>query len=431
MRNKKVVSVICVVLAFLMLMSLVVSALVTMVSASQADIDVLEEKKSALRDEREQMQANIDALENEKADVLTRKAALDERNELARQEIELIDEQIEMYSGLIDLKAKELDEAIEAEEEQHRLFVSHMTLMEENGKYTYLDLLFQCRSLSQLLSAIDDISEIMSADKRLYDDYTASREKTQEVKEEYERTLAELGDKQEELKSQKSELEAEIEEAVALIVSLQEDIDKAREEYLANEAAEAALQAELDAIAAELARQEEEARRKAAEEAAAAAAAAAQNQSSGGSSAPVYSGIGSTATGSYIWPCPSTTIVTSPYGWRIHPIFGTERFHSGIDIGAASGAVIVAADSGTVSVATYSSSYGNYVMIYHSSGEYTLYAHMSSLTVSAGDSVTQGDTIGYAGSTGWATGPHLHFEIRVNGSTVDPLGYFSNYTIVE
>ena len=138
-----------------------------------------------------------------------------------------------------------------------------------------------------------------------------------------------------------------------------------------------------------------------------------------------YTGTGSTATGTYIWPCPSCTYVTSKFGMREHPLFGDERPHTGIDIGAQAGAEVIAADSGTVAVATYSSSYGNYVTIYHSNGDYTLYAHMSSLTVTAGQNVTQGDVIGYVGSTGWASGPHLHFEIRVNGSTVDPTSYFS------
>jgi murein DD-endopeptidase MepM/ murein hydrolase activator NlpD len=142
-----------------------------------------------------------------------------------------------------------------------------------------------------------------------------------------------------------------------------------------------------------------------------------------------YTGTGSTATGTYIWPCPSSTYVTSAFGMREHPLFGDERPHSGIDIAGSAGSEVLAADSGTVAVATYSSSYGNYVTIYHSNGDYTLYAHMSSLAVTAGQNVTQGDVIGYVGSTGWANGPHLHFEIRVNGSTVDPLSYFSNYTL--
>ena len=141
------------------------------------------------------------------------------------------------------------------------------------------------------------------------------------------------------------------------------------------------------------------------------------------------SDIGSAATGTYVWPCPSSTYITSRYGNRIHPIFGTERFHSGIDISANTGATVIAADGGTVTVADYSSSYGNYVMIYHSNGTYTLYAHMSSLAVSAGQTVSQGQTIGYVGSTGWANGPHLHFEIRnASGNTEDPTAYFSGLT---
>ena len=412
MRNKKVVSAICIFLAALLTLSLVFSVLgSTAALASKSQIDSIEVEKQKLQEQRADMQAGIDELKNQKADVLSQKAALDEQNELARQEIELIDEQIEVYTRLIAEKAQEVEDAKGTEERQHETFTDHMRAMEENGRYTYLDILFNCSSLSDLLTAIDDISEIMNADKRLYDQYTAAREHTEQVKAEYEQTLADLGDKQEALNADKLELESQIEEAVKLIVELEADIEKAVAEYEANEAAEAALQAQLDAIAAEIARQEEEARKKAEE----------QKQE--------YTGTGSTATGSYVWPCPASTIVTSEYGWRVHPIFQTERFHAGIDISANSGSTIVAADSGTVSVATYSSSYGNYVMIYHSSGAYTLYAHMSSMAVSAGDTVSQGDTIGYVGSTGWSTGPHLHFEIRSNGSTVDPLGYFSDYTI--
>ena len=105
-------------------------------------------------------------------------------------------------------------------------------------------------------------------------------------------------------------------------------------------------------------------------------------------------------------------------------LYGYTRLHAGVDIGAQYGAEVVAADGGSVSVATYSSSYGNYVMLYHSDGSSTVYAHMSSLAVSAGQTVKQGDVIGYVGSTGNSTGPHLHFEVRVNGGTVDPMQYF-------
>ncbi|NLA82845.1 MAG: M23 family metallopeptidase [Clostridiaceae bacterium] len=101
------------------------------------------------------------------------------------------------------------------------------------------------------------------------------------------------------------------------------------------------------------------------------------------------------------------------------------RFHNGIDINASVGAAIVAADGGNVAVAGYNSGYGNYIMIYHSNGSATLYAHLSSMSVSKGDTVSKGQVIGGAGSTGYSTGPHLHFEIHINGGSVDPLGYFS------
>ena len=411
--KKKTVSVIAVAMAFLLLTSLLLSVIGSMgalASGHEAELDAIEQQKEELQAQREEMQAGIDELLAQRDTVLEKKALLDEQNRYAVEEMELIDEQIEVYTGLIEDKAEELADAQEAETSQYELYCKRVRAMEENGSYTYLDILFNCTSLGELLGAMDDISEIMDADRRLYEKYTAAREETERVKAEYEDTLADLGDKQDELEAEKARLEAEIEEATDLINDLEADIEAAQAEYAANEAAEQALNAQMDAIAAQIAAEEEAARQE-----------AAQNGTD-------YTGPGSTATGSYTWPCPSCTYITSGYGNRIHPIFGTERWHSGIDIGAAAGATVIAADSGTVSVATYSSSYGNYVMIYHSNGTYTLYAHMSSLAVTAGQSVTKGDTIGYVGSTGWSTGPHLHFEIRNSGGTIDPTQFFSGLT---
>lgn len=417
MKQKRLaVQIICIVLAAMFTLSLALIAIGSTGAYAigeqyQGEIDSIEAQKEELQAERAGMQAGIDELEAQRASVLEQKAALDAQNELARQEIELIDEQIALYTSLVEEKARELEQAEAEESEQLDTYRTHIRAMEENGKYTYLDILFRSASLSELLTAIDQIGEIMEADKRLYDEYSAAREHTEDVKAEYEATLAELGAESEELAEEKAELEEQIASAVELITELEEDLEQARAEYAANEAAEAALNSQLDAINAAIAAEEEAARQEAMQ----------NNQQ--------YTGTGSTATGSYIWPCPSSTYVTSRYGYRTHPIFGDERFHSGIDISANEGATIIAADSGTVSVATYDSSYGNYVTVYHSNGTYTLYAHMSSLAVSAGQTVSQGDTIGYAGSTGWATGPHLHFEIRSNGGTVDPLAYFSNYSL--
>ena len=408
--KKKTVSAICIALAFIMIVTLVVSLMGSfgaLAAGGQEEIDALEQQKQQLQSQQQSIQSNINDPVAQQADVIEQKAAMDEKNELARQEIELINEQIEVYTDLIDDKAKELEAAEKTEQEQLELYKKRVRSMEENGSYTYLDILFQCRSLSDVLSAIDMIGEIMESDKRLYEQYKESRENTERIKGEYEQTLVLLGEKQETLEAEKAELEKQIAAAVEVINQLENDIEAAKAEYAKAAAAEAAAQASINAIIAQMQAEEEAARQEAA------------------NNGQDYTGTGSTATGTYIWPCPSCTYVTSKFGMREHPLFGDERPHTGIDIGAQAGAEVIAADSGTVAVATYSSSYGNYVTIYHSNGDYTLYAHMSSLTVTAGQNVTQGDVIGYVGSTGWASGPHLHFEIRVNGSTVDPTSYFS------
>jgi len=343
-------------------------------------------------------------MKEEQASILEKKSALDAQNELTRQEIEVINKQIELYDKLVEQKAEELEEAKVEEEAQMQRFRTRMRAMEENGPLTYLAILFEARSFSDLLARIDFISEVMEYDKRLEENLIAARKHVEEVKAEYEETLAEQEEVRAELLEKKAQLEAEIEAAAQMIADLEKDIEAYTAAYEENEAEEAKIQAEIERLMEELRKQEEAAKQ--------------QQNSGGGGGGAIY------GTGSYIWPT-NATYISSEYGYRIHPIFKTERFHSGVDIGASAGDPIYAADSGTVVIATYSSSYGNYVVINHGSGSSTLYAHMSSMAVSAGQSVSQGQVIGYVGSTGWSTGPHLHFEIRVNGSTVNPLSYYS------
>ena len=360
-------------------------------AVSQAEIDALEEQRDALKAERESMQADIDALKNEQAGILEQKRALDEQNEVYRQELELIEEQVSLYTRLVDEKAAELEEATAAEEEQLATYKQHVRAMEENGKYTYLSIIFGSRSLSELMSNLDMIGEIMEADKRIYDQYTAAREKAEEIKAEYEVTLEQLSEKQDEYEAEKVELEAKIAEASAMIEQLEAEISTNYDLYL--EAQEEALESDIQNKIAELERQE------------------------------AASSI--TSTGSYIWPLPGYS-PGSAYGWRMHPIFNEMRFHAGEDIGAPSGTPILAADSGVASVyPDNGNGYGNYIMINHGGGRVTLYAHMSAFAISGGATVTQGQVIGYVGSTGNSTGPHLHFEVRVNGATTDPKQYFN------
>ena len=377
-------------------LALVILALALMpagpaLAVSQSEIDALEEQRDELKAQREEMQAGIDELKNQQAGVLEQKRALDEQNEVYRQELELIEEQVSLYTRLVDEKAAELEKATADEAEQLAIYKQHVRAMEENGEYTYLSIIFGSKSLSQLMSNLDMIGEIMDADKRIYDQYTAAREDAEEIKAEYETTLSALADKQAEYEAEKADLEAKIAEANDMIAQLEEEINSNYDLYLEVLAQEEALESDIQSMIAELERQE------------------AANSI--------------TSTGTYIWPLPGYS-PGSAYGWRMHPIYHEMRFHAGEDIGAPSGTPILAADSGMATViADNGNGYGNYIMINHGGGRVTLYAHMSAFAISNGATVSQGQVIGYVGTTGLSTGNHLHFTIFYNGSTVNPMGY--------
>lgn len=363
-------------------------------AVSQSQIDALEEQRDQLKAEREEMQAGIDELERRQADVLEQKAALDKQNEVYRQEIELVEEQVALYTDLVEQKAREVEQAEADEAEQLAVYRRHVRAMEENGSLSYLSILFDSKSLSDLISNFDMVGEIMEADQRSYEQYVAAREHTEDIKAEYEETLADLGAKQEEYEQEKAELEEQIAAATQLIIDLEAQLETDRAAYDAQLAKEQALENEIQNMIAELERQE-----------------AANNI---------------TSTGTYIWPLPGYVPGTRTYGWHMHPIWNEMRFHAGQDVAAPSGVSILAADSGIATVIPdRGDGYGNYVIINHGSGRSTLYAHMSAFAISNGQSVSQGQTIGYVGSTGVSSGPHLHFETRVNGAAVDPMNYFS------
>ena len=242
--------------------------------------------------------------------------------------------------------------------------------------------------------------------------------------------------KQAELEEEKVELEGLLAEADQLLKELEKDIEKAIREYEIAEAARAAAAAELSNLVAELNRQNQEI---------ANANNNNNNANAGGNTGSTGGNTGNTGssgngglisagsegvqgTGSLVWPVPCSHTVTSRFGPRTHPITGKYTNHNGMDIDGYGhdGYPIVACDAGVVVAAKWSDSYGNYVMIYHADGSSTVYAHMSSLAVSAGQYVNQGDVIGYVGSTGNSTGPHLHFEVRQDGKAQNPVAYFDS-----
>ncbi len=418
--SKKMTRIICVILAALMLvgfLTMIVSSRARAVT--QAEIDKLQAERDEIRRQKKDIQEQINSLEKEMASVIEKKSALDEQNELNRQDIELINEQIALYDQMIEEKAQEVEEAVRAEEEQYAHYCARVRAMEETNTWSYMSFLFDAKSLTDFLGRLNDVTDIVRNDRHVKDEYIAAREAVETVKAEYEAVQAQQEEKRAELLTEKKKLEEQIAAATKMIAELEEDIEAFKEAYEANEALENEVQEKIDKKVAELKAQKaaEEAARRAWEESQRKLKEQQAKASSGGGAA--------VSGGYYSWPVPSCTYITSKFGYRVHPIFGTTKYHSGVDIAAGYGATIQAAAGGTVSIAEKSDSYGYYCVIYHSNGTTTLYAHMNEMPcVSVGQSVSAGQVIGYVGSTGWSTGPHCHFEIRVNGSCVDPISYF-------
>ena len=421
MKNlkKTLRSVVCALLA-----AVVFAASLPAYAVSQSEIDELQKKLDALEQQAQEQQDVINDLTNQKARFITRKLALDGKIEINRQMIELIGEQIKIYDEIIAEKQAELDKALEKETAQTELLRSRIRAMEENSSYSYASFIFDSSSVTELLSRIGDVNDIMHYDKALEEEYMAAREDVESIKKSYEEVRHEQELLQKELDTKQAELDAQVEAAYTMIADIETLSDDAQAEYDAIAEAEAEAEETL----------QEAIRKRAAEEAAKNAANNANSGGNSGGSGGNSGGGGSSGGGSATslsnlqWPVPSCTLITSRFGYRVAPTTGASTYHGGLDIGAGMGASIVAAGAGDVIYAGANGGYGNCVMIDHGNGVVTVYAHMSSIGVSYGQYVTAGQYVGAVGSTGVSTGPHCHFEIRINGAQTDPAAYFSGLT---
>lgn len=394
----------------------------------QDQIDELRRQRLAIAEEHDEKQAVVDQLEEEKASVILRKQAMDERNALTRQEIENIQQEILLLDRIIAEQAIRVEEAVAAENVQLERYRARVRAMEESGELGYLGLFLRVDSFSELLVAIDDAGDIMHSDQELYEEYIAARQHTQEVKAEYEAQKKDLEARKAELQRKQAALEAEIQEASNLILELDQEIDTRNEELhqLLLDEIETAERIDRLVQEQERRRQEEEERRRREEEARRQQQQQAANNPTPGNNGEEGDNGGSavavtiTGTGSWDWPAPGCYYITSRFGTRTHPVTGAVRSHSGLDIGADYGTAVVASDSGVVIMAYINGGYGNCIIIDHGNGYYSLYGHLSAYAIYQGQQVTKGQVIGYVGDTGVATGPHLHFEIRQGSTCVDP-----------
>lgn len=373
--------------------SLLPEAVVVPASAvTQAEIDAMKEEANSLKQQQEEIQDQLDSLAADRENAMARKTLLEQQINATRAEINTIAAQIAKYDELIAQKQTELDEAEAEEQAQYELFCERVRYMEEQGEVSYWSILFSSKDFADLLDNAMMVEEIMDYDNQVMDQLIALREQIEQDKAELETARQEQQDAKAEQEAAQVNLQAQESEVDALLsqISNQEDELEARE---------AQLRAASDAATAEIAAAEREL--------------AAQI-----ANVPSESG--------FLWPLPGRYNLSSLFGSRKHPITGKANNHTGIDIPASSGTSILAAKSGVVTTSTYNNSYGNYVVVSHSDGTSTLYAHMVRRNCSKGDTVSQGQVIGYVGTTGSSTGNHLHFEVRVNGSRVDPINYFTD-----
>lgn len=420
-RNPKkiCIAVISLMLCVLMVGGLLTSALMTMASAAssseiQKTLNDLKNQAQEIADQGAALQQEIDANQSDTQTTIEKKSDIDKQITITEAEIQNTNAQIQQYSLLIAEKQSELEDALARQAEMNETYKARIRAMEENGTISYWSVLFKATSFSDLLSRNDSIHEVAEADQRMLDELDAIAQEIEADRQSLEDEMAAQEEAKAALAEQEATLQAQRSEADAYLIELAAAYDNLTDEYLANEAEEEALRKEImEAQAAyEAALSAEEAERL-----------AQQNQNN-------VAGSGSTSnvtpsTSGFISPLPGGAYVTCAYGWRIHPIWGDKRFHSGVDLGASQGTPIYAIAAGTVTTATYGDANGYYVSISHGNGYGSVYCHMTNYIVSVGDSVSQGQVIGYVGSTGWSTGPHLHFEIHVNGSTVNPMDYIS------
>ena len=395
-------------------------------ATEESNLSEAQQEKKTLENDLQKAKELIDSLKGSKEDIQSEVEKLDKQlNEISGKVKEFESRLSKKRQEIADTESA-LNKAKEQEKKQYRNMKKRIQFMYENGQTSYVEMLLSADSFTDFLNAVEYITQISQYDRKMLKEYQNMQVTIADTQKTLETDYASLQSLQAKVQEEK--------QAVAALESakkgeLNDVADDLTDAQTVAKAYEAEIQAQNEVIAQIQAAQKRAAEQQAAQQQAQAAEenqgatdAAGENQNTAQNTTPSGNG---QSTGSMMWPCPSSKRVTSDYGPRTSPTNGASSNHKGIDIGAVYGADIVAADGGTVLVATYSSSGGNYVIIDHGGGLCTVYMHASSLTVSAGQTVSKGQVIAKVGSTGISTGNHLHFGVTLNGVYVSPWGYVS------
>ena len=395
-------------------------------ATEESNLSEAQQEKKTLENDLQKAKELIDSLKGSKEDIQSEVEKLDKQLNEISGKVKELESQLSKKRQEIANTESALNKAKEQEKKQYRNMKKRIQFMYENGQTSYVEMLLSADSFTDFLNAVEYITQISQYDRKMLKEYQNMQVTIADTQKTLETDYASLQSLQAKVQEEK--------QAVAALESakkgeLNDVADDLTDAQTVAKAYEAEIQAQNEVIAQIQAAQKRAAEQQAAQQQAQAAEenqgatdAAGENQNTAQNT--TLSGK-EQSTGSMMWPCPSSKRVTSDYGPRTSPTNGASSNHKGIDIGAAYGADIVAADGGTVLVATYSSSGGNYVIIDHGGGLCTVYMHASSLTVSAGQTVSKGQVIAKVGSTGISTGNHLHFGVTLNGVYVSPWGYVS------
>ncbi|OIQ11499.1 murein hydrolase activator EnvC family protein [Neomoorella thermoacetica] len=359
------------------------------VPAHGASVDDLQRQQQQLQQNIQEQQKLLQQKNDEGEALLQQLQQIEEDIRQKQAQIASLDQQLAAAQGRVQQVAAELQKAEAAQETRMSILRSRLKDIYQVGRVNYLEVLLQSTSLEDFLVRLELLTKIARGDINLIDEIKAEKAK---------------------IAAQKAELEAERDH----IAQLRRQADNERVQLASRQENQRQLLAQVEQekkrVAAALDEMEATARQIAAKIRAEQAKSNRKLSPSG--------------TKGMLWPLPGYTQISSPFGWRIHPLLKTNRFHDGVDLPAPAGTVVIAPLDGQVISTGYLGGYGNHIVIDHGGGLSTMYAHLSAILVQNGQEVKKGQVIGRVGSTGWSTGPHLHFMVLLQGEPTNPMNYY-------
>ena len=426
-KRKLLVSILAGIMAAIMILSLILSILPVKASAKssseiQEQIEQLEAQQAEYEAQMEQLQSQMETNQAETADIVAEKSNIDQQMALLYAKISNITEQIDAYNVLIADKQEELEESQKKLQELSEKNKDRIRAMEEDGGVSYWSVLFKANSFSDLLDRLNMIEEIAASDRRRIQEMSDAAAEVEAAKQTLFDEKAGLEATKAELDLAQSDLAAKREESSLLLAELVSEAERLDNDFFDYEQKTEELLAELGAAQQEYENAKYQEWLATSETTTEPTYSSGSDDGDGGDDS--YSGPPS--SGGWIIPC-DYIYLSSAYGWREPPVEGASTFHSGVDLAADEGTPIWAAKGGTVYRAGYTEYNGYYVGIDHGDGFCSVYLHLTHYVADIGDYVSQGEVIGYMGSTGVSSGPHLHLTIYYNGSPVNPAEYISFY----